>query len=318
MATTVFTGWRGLAVLGTGLTALRFTNESVSIPLEINVNEDIHAGMRTDSVYSYGLVKPAGSISFPLTSDNTGGFVTDVSPTIKTILQNVLNTPPQLWGSGEDLYLYRGDVAKYLQSPWIESITISGDAGNAITVELAIKAIYGEYQEVYAANNATLTKARALMFNELDWADTVSGLKLATANGSDPIAPRKFSIKIETGIVDDDSYNSSNPRALRGFATGRLKVSGSLSFVGAAVNVSNITPPRGTASGEGNFIPWGSSVNIGDLFTVKGGIWNTRKMDIPGMNDIAITDVEFKALYSLNDAGGVITSLPVSLGSLLT
>lgn len=314
---TIFTGWRGLAVLGAAQTALRFTSESVNIPLEINVSEDTHAGMRTDSVYSYGLVKPNGSISFPLTSDNYQGFTTTVSPTIKTILQNALLSPPTLWGAGEDLYLYRGDVAKYLQSPWIEKITISGDAGNAVTVELGIRAIYGEYREAYAANNSTLTKARALMFNELDWAETVSGLKLATAN-NDVITPRSFSITIETGIVDDDSYNNTNPRALRGFATGKLKVYGSLSFVGAAVNYSNVTPPRGAASGEGNFIPWSNSVNMGDLFTVLGGIWDSRTMNIPGMNEIAKTDITFKALFSLADAGGDITALPIALGSLLT
>lgn len=313
----IYTGWRGLAVLN-GTTAIRFTSESIDVPLAINVMQDIHAGMRSDSVYNYDLVKPTGTIEFPLTSDNTTGFTTTISSDLITLISQVLANPPTMLSGGGDLKIYRGDVVKTLTSPWINSIKISGSAGSPVSVTVDIKSIYGEYTEQTLSDppNVTLPKARAILFNELDWAATVSRLKLATLN-NDVITPRSFDITIETGLVDDDSYNSGNPRALRGFALGRLAVSGSLEFVGAAINSTNIAPPRGTASGEGNFIPWTESVNIGDLFTIRGGLWDSRTMQTPGMSDIAKTSVTFKALYSLVDAGGDTTKLPIALGTLL-
>lgn len=313
----IFTGWRGLAVLNNE-TVIRFTSESIDVPLAINVMDDVHAGMRTDSVYAYDLVKPTGDISFPLTSDNVTGFTTDVSPSLSTIIGQVLANPPLLKAGGGNLVIYRGDVVKTLTNPWISKISITGSAGNPVTVTMGLQSTYGEFTEQTTPPTITLPKARALMFNELDWNSTISRLKLATLN-DDVITPRSFTIDIDTGLVPDDSYSgiSGNPRALRGFALGRLSVSGSLEFVGAAINSTNIAPPKGTASGEGNHIPWTESVNMGDLFTIKGGIWTSRKMETPGMSDIAKTTVEFKALYSLQDAGGITTSLPVALGTLL-
>jgi len=313
----IYTGWRGLAVLN-GTTAIRFTSESIDVPLAINVREDIHAGMRSDSVYEYDLVKPTGDIVFPLTSDNTTGFTTTISSDLITLISQVVADPPKMLAGGGDLKIYRGDVIKTLTSPWINSIKISGSAGNPVEVTVNLMSIYGEYSEQTLSDppNVTLPKARAIMFNELDFATTVSRLKLATLN-NDVITPRSFSVLIETGLVPDDSYNSTNPRALRGFALGRLSVSGDLEFVGAAINSTNIAPPRGTSAGEGNFIPWDASVNIGDLFTIRGGLWNSRSMQTPGMSEIAKTSVTFKALYSLADAGGDTTKLPVALGTLL-
>lgn len=319
----VLTGWRGVIVCDdSDVGDLRFTSENIDVPLAVEVDDSVHSGIRTSSVYYYSLVKPTGDVTFPLLSDNVTSVAEtiDLSSQMKTILTRAIQphdssatTALPILDEG-NITVHRGDSKKILTEPWISTLKVSGTTNNKIEVSVGLKALYGEVVDETAAPTTTFGKARAIMFNELDWtqftADVASSVYSETTS-----VPRQFDITIDNGIQDDDTPNSDTTtfpdrvkrvRAMRGFALGYQSIAITVTYVGKAL-------PKIAGVVSQHTIPIGGTLDIGGLYTVSDGIWTVRSLPMPGNNEIAISNFSFKGMLAADNT----QNYPVNPGSLL-
>jgi hypothetical protein len=316
------TGWKGLiACADSNIGFIRFTNEGIQIPLGVTVDNSVHTGLRTSSVFQFGIVVPSGTISMPLLSDDmTTSVETSVALGAKDKL--ILTRAIQPYDAAPDTYpildtnnitIYRGDSAKILYEPWIESITVSSSAGQKIDVSLSLKSIYGEYSDINGfPEKPTFGKARAIMFNELDWTGLFNSISKFVSFDTESSYPKRFSITINNGIMNDETPNTSlaariqKIRAIRGFALGYQSVTCSIDFAGQALNSAGDQVKQYS-------LPFGEVVDVGGLYTISDGIITERSLPVPSNEEIAISTLTITGML----AGNSPNDYPVNPGSLL-
>lgn len=336
---TALTGWRGVIVPTDGAVGpIRFTSESIDVPLAEEVNDSIHAGVRTSSVFTFGLVKPAGDIAFPLLSEDLSTTV-ESSVALSTQAKLLLTRAVQPYSAGTSatlpvlddtsIIIYRGDSKKTIYNPWINTLNMSGDAGQAINITLGIKAIAGKIEvdtNTPDTLNVKFNKARSITFNELSWDNfntSVTNSLVASLGSSvsltNDIRPRRFTFNVENGLQDDDTPNNDiagitdrivRIRAIRGFALGYQRATFTATFIGAILPAVGGTVKQYSLP----ITPGGNGIDIGGLYNIVSGLVTVRQIPMPGTEEIATTEITIKGMLASNDG----TNYLVTPGTLVT
>lgn len=306
-------GWLGTAFIYDSATSLaeplRFINESINIPQGIEVPTDIHIGQRVPAVFEYRYIAPEGSINFPLICDPSVALVPNAlafDAGMKHVLNaaispadvNNTNYPPQPPPIlGDEITIYRGDATKHIMNPWVDQFSMEGSANNRVTLTLNVKATYGEFSTAVTPPSVGGT-VRAVYFNEIGWNNSfMDSLMALTTDGDTTFAPRNFNFELRNNLVPDDSYNDQQLQSLRGFVYGMQEVRCTMTFVGGA------NPHRGGTEYDITGLPsplisdlTGSGVNIGDIFIIQDGLWESRTINVPGPTEIAVTSVVLRGM----------------------
>lgn len=324
------TGWRGVilctdpAIGSDG--ALRFTNESVDVPIEVSVDTELHSGVRTPSVFQFGIVKPSGSINFPFLEDapyiDINGDDLSLSSGTKAVLNRAIQPNSTATAAypildADTITVYRGDIKKVLYEPWINTISLTGSAGSKIDIALGLKCVYGEVVKQSDPNEAlsvlSFPKSRAITFNEMNW--DLFRTNIAEVLELDPTSvPQTFTLTVNNGILDDDTPNTSldtrikRIRAIRGFALGYMSITFDITFVGRALPWVN-----GTGLSTQYTLPTSSQIDIAGIYKLSGGIITTRTANIPGNNNLSTTQIMITGML----AGADLLDYPIEPGTLI-
>lgn len=296
-------GWHGVINLLPNNDYIRFTNETIDVPQGVSLMDGLHVGQRVPGVYKFDLIKPSGSISFPLMVEANTALLGACYSTpvleaasrhmLRAAIQPFTGTESEMPRIATTATVYRGDVKKILTDVWSDNVTINGSANGEVDCTLTVKATYGTVVQQNEIPTGFTTMARALHFNEFDWSSLGTGMGLTAVGGqsnpdqllTDIVRPKSFNLTVSSGLIEDDSYNPCYPQALVGFTMGQQTATCEITLVGG------YTIPNAAATPQ-TF----NNINIGDLYSFTSGLWTSKSYAMPGPADLAVTSVTLSAI----------------------
>jgi hypothetical protein len=298
------TGWRGIMSIDAtegGTQYIRFTDESINVPQGIKTAEDVHVGQRSPGVYEYELITPDGTVGFPLITDSHV-LGQPVIPVCAYLMKKAIspyqdpldntNTPCLTTANGF-MKIYRGDCRKDIKEPWCGQVEVSGEAGGRIAASLTIRAIVGDIanDNTIPGGSGLAAPIRTIMFNELNWASLATNGVVMYGTADQNIYPRRFSVSCNNNLVDDNSYNPTDPQSLAGFAYGIQGITAELTLIGAAY------PNRGGTQATD---PLSGSVDFGGIYIINNGVWSAKTITVPGVAEISVSNLTLAGMAAGN------------------